>query len=334
MSRNGDTRLKVVLIYRRNVPGAFSVEEIYHSIAAELRREVEVVEFEVRGRALTVLDAVELLAMKADIYHITGDVTFLALLLPRRKTVITVHDIGHFLYGLTGAKRWIYKWLWLVLPLRWSARATSCSHQTRENIERHLSIPIEKIDLIEHPYRPSFRPVAKPFDFDRPVVLQVGTSSHKNVPRLITALAGLPVRLALVGGIDAELQLALDRSGIRYEAHFGVSNEKLAELYGCCDVVSFVSTSEGFGMPIIEGQIVGRPVITSNIPPMSDVAGNGACLVDPLDSDAIRAGIRRILADAGYRRDLVVAGRENVVRFSPARICAEYLELYRGMVRS
>ena len=74
-------------------------------------------------------------------------------------------------------------------------------------------------------------------------------------------------------------------------------------------------------------------MITANVSPMSDVAGNGACLVDPLDVGSIRAGFTRILADPEYRRDLVEAGLQNVVRFSPERIAAQYLALYREVAR-
>ena len=44
-------------------------------------------------------------------------------------------------------------------------------------------------------------------------------------------------------------------------------------------------------MPIIEANAVGRPVITSNVSSMPEVAGDAACLVDPFDQQSIRQGV-------------------------------------------
>mgnify|MGYP003133879287 FL=1 len=325
--------LKVVYVNRKRHPQAFSLEELFHAIATEVSRHAEVVEYETRGRAKALSDARALRRLDADVYHVTGDITFMALLLPGRKTVVTIHDIGNFLFGLSGVKRWLYKWVWMVMPIRHAAAATVISEQTSANIERHLGVPRRRLRVIDNCYRPIFRPVPRPFADGCPVVLQVGTQSYKNVPRLLQALTGLKVRLVVVGRLDAALQRAIGESGIEVENRVGITNEALYELYVGCDIVSFVSIGEGFGMPIIEAQAVGRPVITANVSPMSDVAGNGACLVDPLDVGSIRAGLARILADPEYRRDLVEGGLQNVVRFSPERIAAQYLALYREVAR-
>lgn len=325
--------LKVVLIYRRRSPDAFSIEELFHTVAAELASKAEVVEYEAAGRRQAFSDAMQLRRLNADIYHVTGDITYLALLLPRHKTVITIHDIGNFLFGLRGLKRWLYKWIWLVLPIKCSAAATAVSQVTRDHIERYIGIPEKRVRVVANCYRSDLLPVVRTFDAHSPTILQVGTKHYKNVPRLIEALTGLDVRLVLVGRLDEPTMSALKRSRIAYENHVGISNEALRNLYVDCDIVSFVSIGEGFGMPIIEGQAVGRPVITGDVPPMSDVAGDGACLVDPLDVAAIRAGIERIIGDEAYRDGLVVAGRANVARFSVDMVAAEYLALYREVAR-
>ena len=105
----------------------------------------------------------------------------------------------------------------------------------------------------------------------------------------------------------------------------------MARQYADCDLVSFVSVGEGFGVPILEAQASGRPLITSDLSPMREVAGEGACLVDPSDVAAIRAGIRKIIDDADYRRQLVARGLKNAARYSPATVGGRYLELYRRM---
>ena len=75
--------------------------------------------------------------------------------------------------------------------------------------------------------------------------------------------------------------------------------EEVVALYQSCDAVCFVSTYEGFGLPILKAQAVGRPVLTSDISPLREVAGEGALKVDPLDVAAIRSGLTRLIARSG-----------------------------------
>ena len=60
-------------------------------------------------------------------------------------------------------------------------------------------------------------------------------------------------------------------------------------------------------MPIVEAQIVGRPVVTSNCASMREVAGNAALLVDP-SVESIRNGFRKVIEDVEYREEMVLRG--------------------------
>ena len=81
-----------------------------------------------------------------------------------------------------------------------------------------------------------------------------------------------------------------------YKVYCNLSNEEIKKKYEDCDILTLVSTYEGFGMPIIEANRVGRPVITSNILSMPEVAGEAACLVNPFDIENIN--FLRIINDA------------------------------------
>ena len=84
-------------------------------------------------------------------------------------------------------------------------------------------------------------------------------------------------------------------------------------------------------MPIVEANVVGRPVVTSDISSMPEVAGNAACLVDPFDSASIRSGIRRVIKDVDYRSKLIANGRVNAERFDANNIAEQYLAIYKEM---
>jgi len=89
-----------------------------------------------------------------------------------------------------------------------------------------------------------------------------------------------------------------------------------------------VSTYEGFGLPIVEANAVGRPVITSNVCSMPEVAGDAAFLVDPFDVEDIRRGVLLLINDSHLRRDLVRRGFLNVRRFSIESVATQYRSLY------
>jgi glycosyltransferase involved in cell wall biosynthesis len=99
--------------------------------------------------------------------------------------------------------------------------------------------------------------------------------------------------------------------------------------YKECDLVTFVSTHEGFGMPIVEANIVGRPVVTANVSSMPEVAGNAAHLVDPFDVADIRRGILKVIEEDAYREQLILNGFENQKRFKAELIAGQLEAIYR-----
>lgn len=88
-------------------------------------------------------------------------------------------------------------------------------------------------------------------------------------------------------------------------------------------------------MPIIEGQKVGRIVLTSNISPMKDVAADGAVLVDPFDITSIREGYKKILGmSEEERQDLIGRGQKNCVRFNADIIAKKYIHIYKEIEKN
>ena len=143
------------------------------------------------------------------------------------------------------------------------------------------------------------------------------------------ALKGFPCKIRIVGNLTEGQKLALKLYGIDYEQVSNLTNEEILQEYINCDYVNFPSLYEGFGMPIIEGQAIGRPVLTSNLSPMKEVAGNAAILVDPTKPEDIRRGYEAMKQQA---EELVESGFENVKRFALAKITQQYLEVYKRVV--
>jgi glycosyltransferase involved in cell wall biosynthesis len=99
-------------------------------------------------------------------------------------------------------------------------------------------------------------------------------------------------------------------------------------LWQQCDCLLSLHRSEGFGLPVIEGFQAGRPVITSNISPMKEVAGDGALLADPSSIASIRDQVIKLLTDQQLQTQLVAKGKEKVKQYQPGFIAERYQELW------
>jgi glycosyltransferase involved in cell wall biosynthesis len=155
---------------------------------------------------------------------------------------------------------------------------------------------------------------------------------NKGLERLAESLVGERCIVHIIGRLTAGQRLLLHRCCIEYENQANITDLEMHKAYVDADVVTFISVAEGFGLPIIEANAIGRPVITSRMSPMCDVAGHAACLVDPMNIEDIRRGVRRVLHDAGYREELITNGYENVTRFAAREVADRYAELYREVI--
>lgn len=321
--------MKVVYIFERPHPGAHSIRELFLTIAREAQAHADVVIYELSGPRALLRDVRRLRRLHGDIYHITGNVYYVAPFLPRGRIVLTVADIGHYLFGLKGWRRILYGWIWFRIPLRFATLVVAISDETRRNLVRYFNLREEEVTLIPCCVSPIFASSpAGQFNSSRPLILQVGTSGYKNVPRVVRALKGIQCELILVGRISPEIERALSESGIPWRNHIDIPHDAVAALYRQCDLVTFISIGEGFGVPILEAQAAGRPLITADVSPLREVAGEGACLVDPMDESSIRVAVSRVIEDAEYRQRLVLSGVANARKYAPAAIVARYLDTY------
>jgi glycosyltransferase involved in cell wall biosynthesis len=109
-----------------------------------------------------------------------------------------------------------------------------------------------------------------------------------------------------------------------------VSDEELDLLYRGAEIVVSASIYEGFGLPVLEALVRGRPVIASAIPAHIELVDDAARLVPPRDVDALAAEITALLADPETRADLSRAARERAQHFDVASTIAGHLAVYEG----
>ncbi len=269
----------------------------------------------------------------ADVYHITGQSTYYSLRLPPERTILTFHDLI-ILRKRTGIRRSAIKKLFIDIPTDRAAAITAISQATKDDLINFTGCDPAKITVIDNPLSVVPEEHIKPFNADQPRLLQIGGLPHKNIARLAAALRGISARLAIIGSFDDDTANALRDNKIEFERVSAATGDDVLEQYRLADAVTFFSTFEGFGLPIIEAQAMGVPVLTSNIEPMRSVAGDGALFADPLDVDSMRSSIERLIANDAERESAVAAGRKNIERFRPELIAARYAEVYRRVAES
>jgi glycosyltransferase involved in cell wall biosynthesis len=328
--------MRVVLLTRRPRPAAnFSVEHIVESLtenlSAEFQPRVAVSRFVSNGIFRRLYNVVEAAARQGDLNHVTGDVHFLTYLLHKDRTVLTVHDCGRIV-GASDLRKRLIRILWFAIPVRRCAAITVVSEAVRRQLLEQVRVDPAKVRVIPVAVPSQYKHLPKPFASERPVILQIGTAPNKNLPRLFEGLSGIPCTLRIVGVLTSEYRSLLERHAVEYDNYVNLTNAEMLKLYRECDIVAFASTFEGFGMPIIEGNLVGRPVVTGNVASMPEVAGDAACLVDPFDVTSIRTGFVRIIHDADYRERLVANGFANARRYDPRVVAGLYEALYREVL--
>jgi len=183
----------------------------------------------------------------------------------------------------------------------------------------------------------------------RPYILYVGVDKpHKNLVRLVRAFAlfrdaegwatglGPYLWLAGVGDGSAALRAVLAESacGTDVRVSGDASEESVAAAYRGATIVAYVSTSEGFGLPILEGFAAGVPVLTGNVSSMPEVGGDAALYVSPEDSGAIAAGLKRLWLDGRLRQRLVASGTRRLRDFSWDATARATLAAYRDALQS
>jgi glycosyltransferase involved in cell wall biosynthesis len=233
--------------------------------------------------------ALPLTARGHDVLHCT---TFRGPLKAPVPFTVTLHDLGlmrhpelfprwHRLSGRAGLAR----------VARAADRVLAVSAFTKREAVELLGVAESRVTVIGNAVDPVFTPAGPAAHGD--YVLAVGTlEPRKNLRRVAEAAARAGAELRVVG--------ARGWGGVDSLGWLGeVSDEELAALLRGARALVYPSLYEGFGIPVLEAMACGTPVVTSGGGATEEVAGGAAVLVDPLDVEAIAAGID----EAATRRD-------------------------------
>lgn len=218
---------------------------------------------------------------------------------------------------------------------RRACRFLAISEFTKHEITEILGVPQEKIDVVpcacsEQMRRVTdqqkLRAIREAYQLPERFVLFVGnTNPRKNLKRIIQAFdevkeQGFPHQLIIAGGQgwkfnrESVLSDIYHKEAVRFIGF--VPDEDMPALYSAADVFLFPTLYEGFGIPVVEAQQCGTPVLTSNGSSLPEVGGDGALYADPYNVEDIAKGLRFLLEDRELTAALVDKGYRNAERYS------------------
>lgn len=197
------------------------------------------------------------------------------------------------------------------------------SEFSRQRILEWSGVDDNKVVNVGNGVSPRFNPVGDKLTLGFDFILCVSNrKGHKNEIRTLNAfaLAKIPkeIKLVFTGEPDEVMLANINELKLNGRVYFTgyLDDAQLPNLYRASLALVFVSLYEGFGLPVIEAQATGVPVITSNTTALSEIAGQGALLVDPLDVEEIADSISLLLIKPSLCESLVRTGFENIKHFT------------------
>jgi len=244
-------------------------------------------------------------------------------------SVATIHDLSHIKYPeyqTIATRSWLDDNLEETITR--ADLLIAVSEFTKQEIIQHFSVPEHKVQVVTHAVSEQFKieisdqhlvKIKNKYGLPKKYILSVGTlEPRKNLQRLIKAYQQLPKKikqeypLVLVGAkgwghMESLIQTMITKHEIIKLGY--VAQQDISAIYRGASLFTYLSLYEGYGMPVAEAMASGVAVITSENSAMSEISGDAAKLVNPLDEQAITEAIQYYLENEQARQKLADKGK-------------------------
>jgi glycosyltransferase involved in cell wall biosynthesis len=247
-------------------------------------------------------------------------------------TIPTIHDLGYLSTPEQFTKKDFYQLTrWTEQSLKKAKQIVAVSVFTKDEIVKIYNINPDKINVV---YNGVGEPPQKIIKFiNPPYFAYVGTlKPNKNLPFLITAFAkylhsnalkhhsATAPKLVIAGkkgwlfnDIFATVKKEKNTDSVVFTDY--ITEEQKWSLYKSAIATIIPSLYEGFGIPAIESQKVGTPVIASNIKVFTEILGSSALFIDPTNIDSLVQALEKI-QDKTTRNQLIKKSISTSSRFT------------------
>lgn len=264
--------------------------------------------------------------------------------------VVTIHDAFHLaFYDTLNFVQKIYAKTIFNQALGRSDIVFSISNFSRSEILKYtktdkniLVVPnaIDEERFNSHYDSNTLEVVAKNYGLPKDFILFVGNvKPHKNLKNLLFALEKMDLNLVIVGKKDGFITSDSTISEIIWTKNLidrifftgYVKDKDIAAIYNLAKLFVFPSLYEGFGIPPLESQACGCPVVCSNAASLPEVCRDSVLYFNPHNVEDIRNKIQAVLNDENLRNELCVKGFENIKRFSWERSAKQIIEIMENL---
>jgi glycosyltransferase involved in cell wall biosynthesis len=288
--------------------------------------------------------SLELLRNKIDALFIPAHVV---PVIHPKKTIVTIHGLEYEFFP-EGYSFWarFYMRVSIKMSCRWAKKIIAVSQNTKKDLMELYKVPERKIEVIHEGINlvQSTLPAgeAGKFKVDEPYLLFIGRlEKRKNIEGIISAFEILKEKhkiqhkLVLAGNFgygEDDIKNKIKNSKYKNEIVIPgfIKDEDKGGLIKNADVFLFPTFYEGFGLPILEAQSQGVPVVTSNISSLSEIGGESVFYADPNEPEIIADAIFRFVSDQNVKDDIIKKGHENVKRFSWEKCAGEIAGILKG----
>lgn len=349
-----DTSLDLVVLLQPNLRGTATAAVLRENGSALEYVDLRIASWRQWFQIQPVLDR-----LRPALYHYP----FLDLPFTRFPSVATIYDLNPILdrayfAGATGGVKRILARRIIGSTLRRSRAVFAISDATRRLVAEHYPRWARKVRTTLLGVDPEAFTARAPSPSEgarsgepwglRPYLLYVGVDRpHKNLPRLVGAYArfrsaqGWPAGdgpyLWLAGVGDGTPPLRARIADLRLGADVRLSGPlpeaSLGSAYRGAIAFVYVSTSEGFGLPILEAFAANVPVIAANASSLPEVGGEGALYADPYRESAIADALERIWSSDDLRGTLIERGRRQMLALSWEATARATLRAYYDVLK-
>ena len=257
------------------------------------------------------------------------------------KNITTIHDFTYEIYN-HGLKKSVHCWQ-KYSAIRHSDYVVCISENTKRDLLKFVpGVDESKVRVIYNGVSEDYRVLGNGFGvgelpFERgSYVVFVGNrvDEYKNFSLLKRCIAASPYNLVIVGSQLSEEEEKDLRRYIpvnRYKCMGFLSNKQLNVIYNCAAALVYPSSYEGFGIPVIEAQRAGCPVIAYNSSSIPEIIGDTPLLMNELSEEELLNKLA-LLSDVQLMNKVRSDGLENAKRFSWEKMYQQYLALYKEVL--